>query len=92
MSFSVYDPRGTSLTVEAPLASRKSKLAGATIGFLDNGKEQADVILARVAELLEQRHGISRLETRKPSHSRVAPPENIAVLAPGDMAVTALGG
>lgn len=92
MSFSVYDPRGASAAVASALASRTSRLAGATIGFLDNGKEQADVMLARIGELLERRHGITRLETRKPSHSRVALPENIAALAPSDMAVTALGG
>ncbi|MFN8525590.1 MAG: hypothetical protein U0821_21035 [Chloroflexota bacterium] len=92
MSYVVYDPRGTVLTASRiALAPRLAAIGGATIGLLNNEKEQADVILNRVAEHLEAR-GARVLHESKWSQSVVAPPETIDRLARCDLVITALGG
>ncbi|MBD5633317.1 MAG: hypothetical protein IAI49_02460 [Candidatus Eremiobacteraeota bacterium] len=91
MSFAVYDPRGTRVGSAPTLAKRPQSLAGLRLGVLDNGKEQADVLLGRVAELLA-RDGAPPVFARKPSFSRVAPPEAIDALAMCDIVITGLGG
>jgi hypothetical protein len=48
-------------TVETKLAERLPKLEGKVIGFLDNHKHNADVLLKDLAELLEER--IPEIET-----------------------------
>ncbi len=40
------------------LGARLGGLAGATVGFFSNNKPNADVVLARVAEILAKRFGI----------------------------------
>jgi len=91
MSFVVYDPRGGAVAVAPPLAKRPQSLAGLTLGVLENGKEQADVILGRAAELLA-REGVTPLFARKPSFSRVAPREVLEQLKACDIVITGLGG
>jgi hypothetical protein len=91
MSFAVHDPRGTRVAPAPTLAPRPPRLAGLRVGILDNGKEQADVLLGRVAELLA-RDGATTVFARKPSFSRVAPPEVIDALSMCDLVVTGLGG
>ena len=87
----VHDPRGTRMTAAPSLAVRPATLAGLRVGVLDNGKEQADVLLGRVAELLA-RDGATAVFARKPSFSRVAPPEAIDALTMCDIVITGLGG
>lgn len=90
MSFTVYDPRGTRATaafVPAPRPAGKSL----RLGVLDNSKEQADVLLARAAELLRG-DGMTMVFARKPSFSRPAPPEVIEALKMCDLVITGLGG
>jgi hypothetical protein len=91
MSFTVYDPRGTRVVASPVLAPRPRSLSGLRIGVLDNGKEQANVLLGRAAELLV-RDGATAVFARKPSFSRVAPPEAIDALAMCDIVITGLGG
>jgi hypothetical protein len=91
MSFVVHDPRGTRVDAVPALAARPASLAGLRLGLLDNGKEQADVLLRRAGALLE-RDGASLAFARKPSFSRVAPPEAIDALAMCDIVITGLGG
>lgn len=91
MTFSVYDPRGSNPIAAAKLAPRPRGLQGLTVGLLDNGKEQAEVLLERVRTLLEPK-GLRFNYARKPSHSRVAPPEVLERLHGADLAITALGG
>jgi len=38
------------------------------VGLLDNTKEQADVILATLAEALRERHGVARVVIRRKEH------------------------
>jgi hypothetical protein len=91
MSFVVYDPRGGTVTVAPALARRPRSLAGLTLGVLENGKEQADVILGRAAELLA-RDGVTPVFARKPSFSRIAPREVLEQLKACDIVITGLGG
>jgi hypothetical protein len=91
MSFLVHDPRGGTVALAPPLARRPGSLAGLTLGILDNGKEQADVILGRAAELLA-REGATPVFARKPSFSRVAPREVLEQLKACDIVITGLGG
>jgi hypothetical protein len=91
MSISVYDPRGTRVAAAPRLAPRPRSLAGLTLGVLDNGKEQANVLLGRAAELLA-RDGAKSVFARKPSFSRVAPHDVVDALAMCDIVITGLGG
>lgn len=87
----LYDPRGNRDVREARIAARPTSLAGQTIGVLDNGKENADALLERAAELLQAR-GATIVRARKPSFSRAAPSEVFASLATCTAVVTAHGG
>ena len=90
MSVQVHDPRGTRRSV--PFKAASAPKAGAlTLGVLDNSKEQADVLLARAAELL-QADQMSPRFARKPSFSRPAPAEVIEQLKMCDLVITGLGG
>lgn len=76
------------------LASRVVQLGGQRIGFLDNGKERADEILAVIEELLTARFEYAAvLRRRKEHYTKNAPPELIDELAEWcDLVVTAVGG
>ncbi len=91
MSFVVHDPRGSRVEAAPTIAKRPASLASLRLGVLDNGKEQADVLLARAAHLLKE-DGAQPAFDRKPSFSRVAPPEVIERLATCDLVITGLGG
>ncbi len=91
MSFVVHDPRGTRLAAAPALARRPLSLAGLRLGVLDNGKEKADVLLGRAAELLA-REGLQTVFARKPSFAHVAPQEAIDALSMCDIVITGLGG
>jgi hypothetical protein len=60
----VHDPRGGRVAASPTLATRPSSLAGLRLGILDNGKEKADALLGRTAELLE-RDGVNVTFARK---------------------------
>jgi hypothetical protein len=87
----VHDPRGGRIAASPTLAARPSSLAGLRLGILDNGKEKADALLRRTAELLEA-DGATLTFARKPSFSRVAPQQAIDALKMCDIVVTGLGG
>lgn len=90
MSFTVYDPRGT--RAAAPfVAAPRPATTSLRLGVLDNSKEQADVLLARAAEVLRG-DGMTPVFARKPSFSRPAPPEVIDALKACDLVITGLGG
>ena len=91
MSFVVHDPRGTAIAAAALLARRPASLSGLTLGILDNGKEQADVILERAAEVFA-REGVRTVFARKPTFARVAPPDVLEQLKMCDIVITGLGG
>lgn len=87
----LYDPRGTREVRRLAAVPRPASLEGLSIGLLDNGKENADALLDRTAELLAAR-GATIVRARKPSHSRVAPDDVIDTLARCSAVVAAHGG
>lgn len=87
----LHDPRGMREARQARIAARPQSMRGLTVGFLDNGKENADALLDRTAELLMAR-GATVVRARKPSHSRTAPDDVIAALARCSAVVAAHGG
>ncbi|HSL48585.1 MAG TPA: hypothetical protein VK878_05920 [Candidatus Deferrimicrobiaceae bacterium] len=59
----ILDPtvRAGKVVGTAPLAPRPSRLAGATIGLLANGKSNGMLLLERIAEILGERHAIAEV-------------------------------
>ncbi|HVA37308.1 MAG TPA: hypothetical protein VNJ51_06820 [Candidatus Dormibacteraeota bacterium] len=91
MTVRVYDPRGSRRPAKAETAPRPAALSGETIGLLDNSKEQADVMLERIASKLDGQ-GARIARARKGSFSRVAEPDVLDQLRECGAVVTALGG
>jgi len=83
--------RGKAKIAPAP---RPIDLAGKVLGLLDNTKEQADIILETVAEVLRERHGVARVVMRrKEAFSKPATDELMNEMATEvQVAVAALGG
>jgi hypothetical protein len=51
----VLDPTASPRVSELPLAARRGSLAGKKIGFLSNGKANAELLLDDIGELLRSR-------------------------------------
>ena len=69
----VLSPLGDTPDAVKPLARRRASLNGLRIGVLDNSKPNADVLLARMAELLAARaDGVTIRSWTKPGSSRPA--------------------
>jgi len=75
-------------------AARPAELAGKVLGLLDNTKEQADIILGTMAEVLRERYGVARVVMRrKEAFSKPATDELMDEMAREvQVAVAALGG
>lgn len=88
------DPTAGGSAVRIPLAPRPMDLAGKVVGLLDNTKEQADIILATVAEALREHYGVSKVVVRRKEHfSRPAGEDLINEMAKEvQVAAAALGG
>ena len=59
------DPTEAGNQAKIALAPRPIDLAGKVVGLLDNTKEQADVILETVAEVLRERYGVAKVIIRR---------------------------
>ena len=88
------DPTAGSGKAKVALAPRPMDLAGKVVGFLDNTKEQGDVILQAVADALVERHGVARVVIRRKAHySKPAAIDIIEDMAKEvEVAVAAVGG
>lgn len=75
-------------------APRPVDLADKVIGMLDNTKEQADVILKTIADVLVERYGAVRVVTLSKEHyTKTAAASLIDEMAnQADIVVSALGG
>ena len=76
-----------------PLSARLAALTGKKVGLLDNRKDNADVILKRIAARLEQDYGTSTaLYRTKPVYSRRAEAAVLDELAANcDLVITSTG-
>jgi hypothetical protein len=88
------DPTAGGERPRIPLAPRSMDLAGATVGLLDNTKEQGDVILQTLGEMLQEHYGVARVVMRRKEHySKPATMALIEAMAQDvHVAITAVGG
>ena len=88
------DPTAGGSRSRIALAPRPMDLAGKVVGLLDNTKEQADVILATVGEVLRERYGVAKVVIRrKEAFSRPATEALLNEMAKEvQVAAAALGG
>jgi len=89
----VLDPTSGPVVERASRAPRPTSLEGKRVGFLDNSKTNSDKILRYLDEMLRERYGIAAsLHRRKPTASRVVPPETLEeMLRECDVVVPAVG-
>ena len=87
----VLNPTAEARTTELPLARRTADLAGKSIGFLNNRKANAGLLLEKVEAILRTRLGpFSRISGEK-NAALPAPDEVLTRLAQCDAAVVAIG-
>ena len=88
------DPTAGGARAKIALAPRPMDLAGKVVGMIDNTKEQADVILETVAEILRSRYGVAQVIIRRKEHfSRPASEALLNEMAKEvQVAAAALGG
>lgn len=88
------DPTAGGSRAKIALAVRPMDLAGKVVGLLDNTKEQADVILETVADVLRRDYGVADVIIRRKEHySKPASAGLISELASKvQVAAAALGG
>ena len=88
------DPTADGARAKITLAPRPTDLAGKVVGLLDNTKEQADVILETVADVLRERYGVAKVIIRRKEYfSRPATDELLNEMASEvQVAAAALGG
>ena len=88
------DPTAGGTRSKIPLAPRPMDLAGKVVGMIDNTKEQADIILETVAEILRSRYGVAQVIIRRKEHfSRPASEALLNEMAKEvQVAAAALGG
>ncbi len=65
-------PEGHVTSLPIPAAPRLSELKGKIIGFMQNGKANADILLARLAGLMQKKYGF--IETRSRAKPRATEP------------------
>lgn len=88
------DPTAGGGKEKIAMAMRPKDLAGKVLGLLDNTKEQADVILRTIGDVLRERYGVAKVVIRrKEIFSKPASDELINEMAEEvQVAVAALGG
>ncbi len=78
MLFDPTAPRGGSVQPATP-AAKRTALAGAVIGFIDNAKPNFHHLVDDLAELLVSRHGAAKVIKRRKSSASL--PADAAVIA-----------
>ena len=88
------DPTAGGSGLKIALAPRPKDLAGKVVGLLDNTKEQADIIVETVGEVLRARYGVAKVVIRRKEHySKPATTDVIDEMAREvQIAAAALGG
>jgi hypothetical protein len=64
MASAILDPTGRTNLKRQTFAPRPASLAGATVGLLENTKQNAALFLQELGRLLQERHGVSGLVLR----------------------------
>jgi len=92
MTLRVLDPTFDGGQATQATVSRLPSLAGRTVGLLDNGKLNVNILLDHVETLLRSQHGVSTVvRLRKPDASRPAPEDVAKGFAACDAVISAVG-
>lgn len=65
MSFVVYNPTSGPTAKEAAMAERGASLENSVLGVIDNGKENSDTVLDRIADRLKERYRLEEVVSVK---------------------------
>jgi hypothetical protein len=87
----VLNPTADSRAQELPLARRNGDLRGKTIGFLNNRKANADLLLENVEKILRARFGDFTVVKGEKNAAMAAPEKVMNRLSLCDVAVFAIG-
>jgi hypothetical protein len=91
----VLSPEGNAPTAAAKLAAlpRFASLKGKTVGILDNSKPNADKLAERLAELLKERYGATKIVTRRKLTAQQGAPKKYLdeLAAESDFVLAGLG-
>jgi hypothetical protein len=92
----ILDPTGLTgktTSVGLSLAPRRTELSGARVGLLENGKQNASLLLTEVADILRERYGAGEAKLRrKENFAQPAPQELIDQLSSeSDLVVIGVG-
>jgi len=87
----VLNPTADARVVELPLARRLEALRGKTIGFLNNHKANAGLLLEQVERLLRERCGDFSVVKGDKNAALAAPEKVLSKLFLCDAVVTAIG-
>ncbi len=92
MTLRVLDPTFDDDQATQATAARLSTLTGRTVGLLDNGKLNVDILLNHVEALLRSQYGVSTvMRLHKPDASRPAPDEVARAFVACDALISAVG-
>ena len=88
-----FDPTGTLVVEEHPLAPGLSTLQGKKLGILDNSKTNADKYLTMVAEELQELYGVAewRMITKENLGSPARPEILQDLVRDSDFVITGIG-
>ena len=91
--YQLINPTTEAITASFNGAPRLLTISGAKVGIIDDSKQNADVLLEELAEVLKNKYEISGIQWhRKPSASRPADPEQLKQLTDScDAVVVAIG-
>ncbi len=87
----VLSPIAEARTSERPLARRDGNIQGKTVGFLNNRKANAGLLLEHVESLLHERSGDFSVLKGEKNAALPAPEEVMARLSTCDVVVVAIG-
>jgi hypothetical protein len=87
----VLSPIAEERAPQLPLAQRHTDLHGKTIGFLNNRKANAGLLLGHVEEILRHRFGEFRVVKGEKNAAMAAPERVMDRLSQCDAVVTAIG-
>ena len=92
MTLRVLDPTFDDDQATQATVSRLPSLAGRTVGLLDNGKLNVDILLDHVETLLRKQHGVGNvIRLHKPDASRPAPEDVAQGFVACDAVISAVG-
>jgi hypothetical protein len=92
MVLQLLDPTNETAPAAGVMAARLSSLAGATVGFISNGKEGTKGFFAHLDRMLREELGVAQVVSRtKSNYSAPADPPIIAEIKDWNAVITGIG-